>query len=109
MIPVPPRPYTADMRYLLAIVVTALLAGGGVYYWQTQLQPSGRLPAQAGGGFGGAQSAALVTVTPVRRETLFDTIQAIGTAQATTGSGMENPSIKNVTMEYLGWNPSINN
>jgi hypothetical protein len=80
-----PQPYTSSMRYLLTIVVTALLVGGGVYYWQTELQPSG---SQAGampagrGGFGGGQAVPLVGVTPVSRETIYDTIQAIGTAQA---------------------------
>lgn len=73
------------MRYLLSIVVTALLVGGGVYYWQTELQSSGA-PAAGGpaarGGFGGGQAAPLVGVTPAGRETIFDTIQAIGTAQA---------------------------
>jgi membrane fusion protein (multidrug efflux system) len=73
------------MRYLLSIVVTALLVGGGVYYWQTELQPpggqTGAMPA-GGGGFAGGQSVPLVGVTPVGRETIFDTVQAIGTAQA---------------------------
>jgi len=78
------------MRYLLAIVVTALLAGGGVYYWQTRLagDPGGPPVAGAGGfgragGFGGrAQSAPLVGVTPAGRDTIYDTIEAIGTASA---------------------------
>lgn len=68
------------MRYLLSIVVTALLAGGTVYYWQSELANSGagNAPAQAGRG----QAAPLVGVTPAGRETIYDTIQAIGTAQA---------------------------
>lgn len=75
------------MRYLLAIVVTALIVGGGVYYWQTELQPSGGpaagAPAGGAGGFGGrTQSLPLVGVTPVSRDTLYDTVEAIGTAQA---------------------------
>jgi membrane fusion protein (multidrug efflux system) len=73
------------MRYLLSIVITALLVGGGVYYWQTALQQPGpqaaARPAGAGG-FGGGQSVPLVGVTPISPETIFDTIQAIGTAQA---------------------------
>lgn len=73
------------MRYLLSIVVTALLVGGGVYYWQSELQsPGGQgvgmQPSR--GGFGGVGSVPLVGVTPVSRETVFDTVQAIGTTQA---------------------------
>jgi membrane fusion protein (multidrug efflux system) len=73
------------MRYLLSIVVTALLVGGGMYYWRTVPQPPGGQPSAmpAGrGGFSGAESLPLVGVTPVGRETIFDTVQAIGTAQA---------------------------
>jgi membrane fusion protein (multidrug efflux system) len=73
------------MRYLLSIVVTALLVGGGVYYWQTELLSSGTPsagPPAGRSGFGGAQSAPLVGVTPVGSDTIFDTVQAIGTAQA---------------------------
>jgi membrane fusion protein (multidrug efflux system) len=73
------------MRYLLSIVVTALLVGGGVYYWLTEVRaPEGAAGAAPAGmaGFGGGQSVPLVGVTPVSRETIFDTVQAIGTAQA---------------------------
>jgi membrane fusion protein (multidrug efflux system) len=75
------------MRYLLAIVVTALLVGGGVYYWQTELRATGDpgtgAPAGGAGGFGGrTQALPLVGVTPVSRETIYDTVEAIGTAQA---------------------------
>ena len=77
-------PYTQAMRYLLSIVVTALLVGGGMYYWQSQQSSSGG-PAAGGpgfpGGFGGGQ-APLVGATPVSRELIYDTVQAIGTAQA---------------------------
>jgi membrane fusion protein (multidrug efflux system) len=73
------------MRYLLSIVVTALLVGGGVYYWQTELESPGEqaggMP-QGRGGFAGGRSVPLVGVTLVRRETVFDSVQAIGTAQA---------------------------
>jgi membrane fusion protein (multidrug efflux system) len=76
------------MRYLLSIVITALLVGGGVYYWQSELQTSGGQSAGMppgggfGGGFGGGQAAPLVGVTPVGRQTIFDTVDAIGTTQA---------------------------
>jgi membrane fusion protein (multidrug efflux system) len=77
------------MRYLLSIVLTALLVGGGVYYWQTELASSGTGTGAApagrggfGGSFGADQTAPLVGVTPVGRDTIFDTVQAIGTAQA---------------------------
>lgn len=79
------------MRYLLTIVLTALLVGGAVYYWQTEL----RTPGTAGGGptggpggfgavgFGGRpQAAPLVGAMPVGYETIYDTVDAIGTAQA---------------------------
>ncbi len=75
------------MRYLLTILVTAVLVGGGVYYWQSQQAPpasTGTSPGgPQGGGFGGAaQAPPLVGVTPITWETLFDTVDAIGTAQA---------------------------
>jgi membrane fusion protein, multidrug efflux system len=77
------------MRYLLTIVVTALLVGGGVYYWQTELGGPGSAPAAGAGGFGRAggfggrtPSAPLVGVTPVGRDTIYDTVEAIGTASA---------------------------
>jgi membrane fusion protein (multidrug efflux system) len=78
------------MKYLLTIVVTALLVGGGVYYWQTQ-QPAAGGGAAGGagrpeggfGGFGGrSQAPPLVGVTPVHREPIYDTVDAIGTAGA---------------------------
>jgi membrane fusion protein (multidrug efflux system) len=77
------------MKYLLTIIATAVLVGGGVYYWQTQLTTA---PAAAGSGFGGGrgpggfggrqQAPPLVSVTTVEREQLYDTIEAIGTASA---------------------------
>ena len=79
------------MRYLLAIVLTAFVVGGGVYYWQTELQPpsgagepvGGPGGFGGGGGFGGrAQTLPLVGVTPAGYDTIYDTVQAIGTAQA---------------------------
>lgn len=75
------------MRYLLAIVVTALLVGGGVYYWQAELpatgDPATGAPAGGAGGFGGrTQALPLVGVAPASRDTIYDTVAAIGTAQA---------------------------
>jgi membrane fusion protein (multidrug efflux system) len=78
------------MKYVLTILVTAAVAGGGVYYWQSQLAAPGgagaRPPAGARGGpggFGGFQQAPpLVRVAEVAREQLYDTIEAIGTASA---------------------------
>jgi membrane fusion protein (multidrug efflux system) len=75
------------MKYLLTILTTAILVGGGVYYWQAeQAAPSAPSPGGAGGGAGafagGAQAAPLVGVTPVGRQTIYDTVEAIGTANA---------------------------
>jgi membrane fusion protein (multidrug efflux system) len=77
------------MRYLLTMVITALLVGGGVYYWQTELgAPASQAGAAAGGtgafgGFGGrGESLPLVGVMPAGRATIYDTVEAIGTAQA---------------------------
>ncbi|MGD2168497.1 MAG: hypothetical protein PVF63_10350, partial [Gammaproteobacteria bacterium] len=77
------------MKYLLTIIATAVLVGGGVYYWQTQLTTA---PAATGSGFGGGRGPAgfggrqqappLVRVQTVEREQLYDTIEAIGTASA---------------------------
>ncbi len=78
------------MKNLLSIVVTAVLVGGGVYYWQDQQSAQG--PAAAGGfpgaargpgAFGGRQQAPpLVRAEPVRFDQLYDTVTAIGTAGA---------------------------
>lgn len=74
------------MRHLLTILATAVIVGGGVYYWQTTEAPGvGPGPGSPGGGFGGpgaGAAAPLVGVTPVDYATLFDTVQAIGTATA---------------------------
>jgi membrane fusion protein (multidrug efflux system) len=75
------------LKYLLTVVITALLVGGGVYYWQSQMADSsagaGFAAGGAPGGFGGrAQSLPLVSVMPVERQQLYDMVEAIGTATA---------------------------
>jgi len=78
------------MKYLLSIVLTAVLVGGGVYYWQGQQTApgpgaAGGFPgaARAPGGFGGRQQAPpLVRAEPVKYDLLYDTVTAIGTAGA---------------------------
>lgn len=73
------------MRILLTIVATALIAGGGVYFWQAQSRST---PAQAQAGTAGSgfaprnQAPPLVGVAPVSRQALYDTVQSIGTANA---------------------------
>ena len=74
------------VKTLLTIIITALLVGGGVYYWQTQqmaVSPGAGPAAGPPGGFGGrAQAPPLVGVAPVERQEFFDTLDAIGTANA---------------------------
>jgi membrane fusion protein (multidrug efflux system) len=79
------------MKTVIVIVLVAVLAGGGFLYWQSRQDaaaPAG-MPALGGaapGGFGGGgfrrQDPPLVSVAPVGRERLFDTVDAIGTARA---------------------------
>lgn len=68
------------------MIATALVVGGGVYYWQSQQTAPGAGPrASAGppGGFGGrSQAPPLVAVSPVARQALYDTVESIGTAHA---------------------------
>jgi membrane fusion protein (multidrug efflux system) len=71
------------MKYLLSIVATALLVGGGMLFWQSRdtapAGPGGAAP----GGFGGrAETAPLVRVAAVGYGTLVDSVEAIGTANA---------------------------
>jgi len=74
------------VKTLLTILATAIVVGGGVYFWQLQQQPSGAgstAPGAPPGGFGGfAQAPPLVRVAPVGRQPLYDTVEAIGTARA---------------------------
>jgi len=75
------------MKNLHTIVATAVLVGGGVYYWLSQQAgpaAAGSIGgARAPGGFAGRQQAPpLVTVVPAARAALYDTVEAIGTASA---------------------------
>jgi membrane fusion protein, multidrug efflux system len=76
------------MKYGLIILVIGALVGGGYYLLQHQpaapVAGAGGPSSQSGfgGGFGGAQPLPLVTVAPVYRDQLYDTVDAIGTAQA---------------------------
>ena len=67
------------MKNVLVMALVALLAGGGVYYFTKN---SGGAPAGPGGFGGQRQSAPLVVVSAVAYEQLYDTVNAIGTAQA---------------------------
>ena len=67
------------MKNLLLMALVALLAGGVVYYF-TQDSDGG---AAGPGGFGGQRPIApLVVVSEVAYDRLYDTVNAIGTAQA---------------------------
>jgi membrane fusion protein (multidrug efflux system) len=66
------------MKNLFVMAIVALLAGGGVYYF-TQNSGGGSAP----GGFAGQRAnAPLVVVTAAANEQIYDTVNAIGTAQA---------------------------
>src|SRR5690606_32812095 len=74
---------------LLAVVAFALGAGAVWYFTSHSTEPAApRAPAGAAGGrpaggFGGRQvQPPLVVVKEVRRETLYDSVEALGTAQA---------------------------
>jgi len=82
------------MKYLLTIVATALIVGGAVYFWQAGA-PDGNAGSAVAGGAGsgaaggagafggrGGQAPPLVGVTPAERQTIYDTVEAIGTANA---------------------------
>ncbi|MBN1238790.1 MAG: efflux transporter periplasmic adaptor subunit, partial [Gammaproteobacteria bacterium] len=70
------------MKYVLLLVLALAAVAGGVWY----VTRDGGEPTQAGasaGGFGGRQAEVpLVSVEPVRRDTLTETVEAIGTALA---------------------------
>jgi membrane fusion protein (multidrug efflux system) len=82
------------MKYRVLVAVVLVAIGGGAYYVMrddaASSAPSGAGgppggPAAAGGfggGFGGSQPPPLVTLGEVRREQLYDTVDALGTAQA---------------------------
>ena len=71
------------MKYLLTIVLTALLVGGGLLYWQSRDAESGGPAGMVAGGFAGRQEAApIVRVEAVDFGTLNDSVEAIGTANA---------------------------
>ena len=71
------------MKYLLSIVATALLVGGGMLYWQSRDAGPGGAPGGPPGGFGGRpETAPLVRVAAVDYGTLLDSVEAIGTANA---------------------------
>jgi len=73
------------MKYGWVTALAALaVAGGGYYFYH---QRSAEVPGAAAdargrggpGGFGGPQQLPLVTIGEVRREQLYDTVEAIGT------------------------------
>jgi membrane fusion protein, multidrug efflux system len=82
------------MKNALLIVLAFALGGGAMWYFTNDRAgtgapgavaagPGGRPP--AGGGFGGARPQAqppLVTVERARRDSLYDVVEALGTAQA---------------------------
>jgi membrane fusion protein (multidrug efflux system) len=80
------------MKNTLLLVLAFALGGGAVWYFTKQPAnvgagpaAGGRPPAAAGGfGAGGRPQAQLplVTVGHVRRDTIFDAVEALGTAQA---------------------------
>lgn len=67
------------MKYGLLVVVLLAVIGGGLYFVS---RDDAQAPAAGPGGFGGPQEAPLVALEQVRREQLYDTVEAIGTAQA---------------------------
>jgi len=70
------------MKYAGLIVLAVVAIGGGIYYFMAG--ETGAPPGQARGGPGGfgAQEVPLVTIAEVRREQLYDIVEAIGTAHA---------------------------
>lgn len=73
------------MKYGLIVVVIGALLGAGYYLLYRESDAPGFSPQRppAAGGFGGrAAEAPLVSVTPVHYDDLYDTVDAIGTAQA---------------------------
>ncbi len=71
------------MKYLLSIVATALLVGGGMLYWQSRdTVPAGTAGGPPGAFGGRTEAAPLVRVAAVDYGTLIDSVEAIGTANA---------------------------
>jgi membrane fusion protein (multidrug efflux system) len=78
------------MKYGVLVVLALVAIGGGAYYVMHDDgaasasrggSPGGAGAGGFGGGFGGAQPP-LVTLGEVRREQLYDTVDALGTAEA---------------------------
>jgi membrane fusion protein (multidrug efflux system) len=72
------------MKNLLVMILVAALAGGAVYYFTSSSDdvPGAAARGGGGGGFGGQRNTPLVAVTAVTHSQLYDTVNAIGTAQA---------------------------
>jgi membrane fusion protein (multidrug efflux system) len=78
------------MKNALLIVLAFALGGGAVWYFMQDNAGNGAGPAAApggragAGGFAGRQQAAppLVTVQNVKRDRIYDVVEALGTAQA---------------------------
>src|SRR5690606_36227496 len=72
------------MRYLIAIVLL-VAAGAGGWWWLARDDAGAAQQVALGRGgaanFGG-QQAPLVVVAPVKREPLYDVVEALGTATA---------------------------
>lgn len=67
------------MKNVVLILLAAALTGGAVYYLMRDRDDTGA--AAVGSGYG-PQAAPVVVVGAVRRQPLYDTVEAIGTAQA---------------------------
>jgi membrane fusion protein (multidrug efflux system) len=86
------QPGTKDqtpMKNALLVVIAFALGGGAVWYFTGNRSGAGVTPgapaAGAPGGFGGGRGASqppLVTVERVRRDQLYDVVEALGTTQA---------------------------
>jgi membrane fusion protein (multidrug efflux system) len=68
------------MKNLTIAVLVFAIAGGAGWLWLGRGEPSG--PGGAAGLGAGREETPVVAVEPVRRETLVDTVEAIGTATA---------------------------
>src|SRR5262245_2588080 len=83
------------MKNALLVVIAFVLGGGAVWYFTSGRAPGagpqagvaagrsgGGWPGAGGSGGGFAQAAPLVAVARVRKDQVFDTVEALGTAQA---------------------------
>lgn len=77
------------MKNALLLVLAFALGGGAVWFFTSQgsapgARAGGAPQGRPGAGFGGrpGAQAPLVTVSPVRRDRLYDVVEALGTAQA---------------------------